>query len=97
MHGEAVSIGMVLAAKIAEKIYPSKGTFASQLKTDLINTGLPVEVPASIKMQNMIEAITKDKKVTGANINFILPKGIGNVEDISIPIKKLEEISYDLY
>ncbi|MEG0519298.1 MAG: hypothetical protein RR555_10605, partial [Bacteroidales bacterium] len=96
MHGEAVSIGMILAAKIAEKLSPCGSNFAAQLKADFLKVGLPVEVPANLSMHNLIQAIGKDKKVAGANIHFILPKNIGYVEDRIIPLKQLEEISHDL-
>lgn len=98
MHGEAVSIGMVIAARIAEKLYPEiaeKG-FASQLQSDLEKTGLPVALPAGIKMKKLVMAITKDKKVDGKGIHFILPKGLAEVEDRDIPLEQLEEIANDL-
>lgn len=96
MHGEAVSIGMVIAAQIAEKTDPANAHFAAQLKVDLMKVGLPVEIPAGLNMSDLVRAIGKDKKVTGENIHFILPKGVENVEDRSIPLKQLEEISHDL-
>ncbi|MEG0891090.1 MAG: 3-dehydroquinate synthase family protein [Bacteroidales bacterium] len=96
MHGEAVSIGMVIAAKIAEKLSPGSSNFSVQLKADLINVGLPVKIPTNFSIHDLIQAIGKDKKVAGENIHFILPKGVGNVEDKSIPLNQLKEISSDL-
>lgn len=98
MHGEAVSIGMVIAAQIAEKIDPEtlQNGFAGQLRSDLKKTGLPVALPAGIKMKKLVATITKDKKVDGKGIHFILPKGVGKVEDQYIPLEQLEEIANDL-
>lgn len=98
MHGEAVSIGMVLAARIAARIAPEEcdPTFATRLANDLTRAGLPVEIPAGLNMKELVEAIAKDKKVDGNDIHFILPKGLENIEDRCIPLKKLEEITNDL-
>ncbi len=98
MHGEAVSIGMVLAARLAEKLCPGEcdPNFAAMIAEDLAKTGLPVEIPAGLKMKDLIKAVAKDKKVDGANIHFILPKGLGNTEDRNIPLKLLEEIVNDM-
>lgn len=98
MHGEAVSIGMVLAARIAAQIAPEEcdPSFAERLAEDLSRTGLPVEIPAGLNMKELVDAIAKDKKVNGADIHFILPKGLENIEDKCIPLKQLEELTNDL-
>lgn len=98
MHGEAVSIGMVLAARIAARIAPEEcdPSFAERLAEDLSRAGLPVEIPSGLNMNELVDAITKDKKVDGADIHFILPKGLENIEDRCIPLKQLEEITNDL-
>lgn len=98
MHGEAVSIGMVLAARLAARIAPEEcdPAFAERLAEDLFRTGLPVEIPSELNMKELVDAITKDKKVDGADIHFILPKGLENIEDKCIPLKQLEELTNDL-
>ena len=98
MHGEAVSIGMVLAARIAARLAPGACDpgFAARLANDLTRAGLPVEIPAGLKMKELTEAVAKDKKVDGSDIHFILPKGLQNIEDRCIPLKELEEIANDL-
>lgn len=99
MHGEAVSIGMVMAAQFAFCLFPLKGnkTFAGMLKNDLEKVGLPVELPQGLTAQMIINAITKDKKVFGNSIHLILPYGLQQVEDVLIPLKDIEEKVYDLY
>lgn len=98
MHGEAVSIGLVLAAKLAKKLNPTAEVeqFAQRVKEDLIKMGLPVSVPAGLEMQQLIAAVGKDKKVSGSGIHFILPFGLEQVEDRKIELKELEELAYDL-
>ena len=99
MHGEAVSIGMLMAAEFASFLYPEKGNkeFADKLKLDFKSVGLPVDLPKGLTADKIIAAITKDKKVFGTSIHLILPFGLENVEDVLIPLKDIEEKVYDLH
>lgn len=102
MHGEAVAIGILLAARIAEIIYGRNNTFSEKLKEDFLRVGLPVSLPVSLKdgkvipMEYLVSALKKDKKIAGDSIHFILPKGLGDVEDKLLTLKELEAISLDL-
>ena len=98
MHGEAVSIGLVLATKLAAKLNPTKEVeqFAHRVKEDLIKVGLPIKVPAGLEMQQLIAAVGKDKKVSGSGIHFILPFGFEQIEDRKIELDELEGLAYDL-
>ena len=100
-HGYAVSIGMVIAAKIAQAMGSAQEGFAQKLAKDLQSCGLPAtleECPATarLKMGELAKAIKKDKKVHGSNIHFILPKGLEDVEDILVPITDINNIADDL-
>lgn len=94
MHGEAVGIGLVLAARIAARLQLAPDTLAQQLAEDLAKTGLPVESP--VPAAQLTQALAKDKKVDGDRIHFILPLAIGRATDHFITLKKLEELSRDL-
>ena len=102
MHGEAVAIGMVLAAKVAVKLLGLSNGFADRLESDLRRAGLPVELPRRrddgqpVGMALLLEALKKDKKVAGDCIHFILPEQLQRVCDRLIPIKELEEVCCDL-
>jgi 3-dehydroquinate synthase len=101
MHGEAVAIGMVLAAKLSAKYFGMSQDFTARLEDDLKKVGLPADLPCSpdgvaIPVNVLVEALKKDKKVKGDSIHFILPKGIGDVEDVLVPLKVVEELSNDL-
>lgn len=103
MHGEAVSIGMVLAARLSGRMGMASEEFVKMVEEDLRSVGLPVEVPVNpltgvqIEVGQMIEALKKDKKASGEYINFIMPQELGCVKDLKILIKDLEELSSDLY
>ena len=102
MHGEAVAIGMALAAKVALKMGMTDSDFVEELTADLKRTGLPVEIPIDpqsgkpTEMRILVEALKKDKKVDGDHIHFILPCALGDVKDVNVPLNKLEEIAGDL-
>lgn len=108
MHGQAVSIGMVIAAKVGEYIakqncccQQEREPFSQQLIRDLRAVGLPAlpedcKITQDLKISDLADAVKKDKKVQGANIHFIIPNGLQNVEDVSIELEKLKEIANDL-
>ena len=100
-HGYAVSIGMVIAAQIAQAMGAAQEGFAQTLAEDLRSCGLPATLQectatAHLKMGELAQAIRKDKKVHGNNIHFILPKGLEDVEDILVPITTINNIADDL-
>lgn len=77
-HGEAVAIGIVLAARLAEKadINVEKG-LAERIERDFSACGLPVVPP--FDLEEMTDAMSKDKKAEGGKVHFILPVAIGEV------------------
>ena len=102
MHGEAVSIGLVLAAKLSGRMGMASNGFVQKLGNDLKSVGLPIQIPCNpvtgerISMAQIVDALKKDKKVSGEHINLILPQEIGCVKDMNISIKELEELAGDL-
>ncbi|MCI1778379.1 MAG: 3-dehydroquinate synthase [Bacteroidales bacterium] len=102
MHGEAVSIGIILAAKVAASLGRTKESFVIRLKEDFEAAGLPSELPPDpvsgkkLMLSGLMEAIKKDKKIDGDFIHFILPEDAGRAEDIKLELKKLESIANDL-
>lgn len=102
MHGEAVSIGMVLAARVSGRMGMATDEFINMIESDLRSVGLPVDVPCNpatgerIPMAEMLDALKKDKKASGEYINFIVPQDLGCVKDLKILIKDLEDFAGDL-
>jgi len=74
-HGYAVSVGMVMAAKISEEINNFESTSVNKLK-NLIEQ---YELPITQKIDNaeVLELLVKDKKRAGEAINFVLLNKIG--------------------
>jgi 3-dehydroquinate synthase len=94
LHGEAVSIGMVLAAKASVKLGMLTEGEAERIESVLVNYGLPVKF--SIAKEKVYNALLKDKKREGDFINLVLLKGLGNAIVQKVPVKQMEEIVNDL-
>lgn len=77
-HGEAVAIGMVLAAKLSESYYKdAQQGLADKLTADFASCGLPVTCPFT--MDSMAGAMAKDKKAEAGKVNFVLIHSVGDV------------------
>ncbi len=83
-HGEAVAMGIILAAQLSESLGLAEG-LAERLKADFTACGLPVRCPYSI--DSLADAMKKDKKSEGAFIHFVLPLGIGHVETRGLSVE----------
>jgi 3-dehydroquinate synthetase len=68
---------MVYAAQLAEKLELAESGFAAAIERDLDSCLLLIINPYSI--QDMAEAMTKDKKAEGGKVHFILPQAVGDV------------------
>lgn len=82
LHGEAVSIGMVCASRLAERLgqIPPEAT---QRQVDILSAvGLPVTLPTGQPWNayELLERMRLDKKATGGQMRFVLPTRIGHVE-----------------
>lgn len=81
-HGEAVAMGIVYAARLAERCGVADSGLAERLAADFISCGLPVELP--FPEEELMKAAAFDKKVSGGRINWILPVRIGEVRIIAL-------------
>jgi shikimate kinase/3-dehydroquinate synthase len=78
-HGEAVGIGMVAAARQAERMGIAQTGLTSQIAAALAGLGLPTQTPAGLDTGRMRAAIGLDKKRQGGKTRLALPKRIGEV------------------
>jgi 3-dehydroquinate synthetase len=79
-HGEAVALGMVLEADLAEKIGLARQGLAEEIAEALQGLGLPVTVPAGLDRTTVLKAMSRDKKKTDGKVRFALPVDIGEVK-----------------
>ncbi|MEN6558936.1 MAG: 3-dehydroquinate synthase [Thermoguttaceae bacterium] len=79
LHGEAVSIGMVLASRLAERLGRVDSHFTERLRSILQSLGLPTDVP-EFDRQTILDAMKHDKKTAYGKLRFVLPSRMGHVE-----------------
>jgi 3-dehydroquinate synthase len=77
-HGEAVAIGMVVEARISNRLGILDKAEVLRIRNLIAWAGLPVTLP-SLKLSRLIQAMRHDKKVSQGRMRFALLKSIGEV------------------
>lgn len=81
VHGEGVSIGMVLAHRFSARLNLASPDLADRVETHLKAVGLPTrmaEIPGELPpTEVLMDAIAQDKKVKAGQLTFILTRGLG--------------------
>jgi len=72
-HGEAVAMGMILAAKLGDRLHGT--ALAPRLEADFERIGLPVKCPYA--PEELVGAMERDKKAAGEKVRFVLLEDIG--------------------
>jgi len=81
LHGEAIAIGQVAAAKLSQKILGLPSGDAGRIEQLFVHAGLPVKIKlTSALRKKLLAAMRLDKKVSGGEVKFVLAKKIGRVE-----------------
>jgi 3-dehydroquinate synthase len=93
-HGEVVSIGMVMEARLSAAKGRLKIETVKRIEAILEGFNLPVK--AKLNKDAVIDAIRKDKKRENQEIHCILLEGIGSAVIDKLKIQDLEEIFDDL-
>jgi 3-dehydroquinate synthase len=79
LHGEAVSIGMACAARLAQRLGRVDAAFVSRQNDLLEALCLPVKTP-KLDRDKVLSTMMHDKKVEHGKLRFILPSRLGHVE-----------------
>ena len=90
-HGEAVAIGMVSEARLAETLGLAAKGLSVRIAEALSALGLPTEIPEDLSRQELIRALRFDKKKAGGISRFALPIEIGRVR-VNVEVKDLESL-----
>jgi len=77
-HGEAIAVGMLIAARIAVDQAFLRGRDAERLESLVKKVGLPAVVKG-VSLPGVYASHLHDKKFFGKTNRFILPSSIGNV------------------
>ena len=71
LHGEAVAAGMVLAARLSERLGAIDGADVERLRRLLERAGLPVDAPR-LGADRYLTLMGRDKKVVAGAMRFVL-------------------------
>lgn len=85
IHGEAVAMGIIAAARMSEALGVAREGLASRYECDFKACGLPVESP--FPDSELLAAMIQDKKAENGSVNMVLLKRTG----------KPVVVKYDLY
>jgi 3-dehydroquinate synthase len=83
LHGEAVAIGMVFAARRSEALGYAPGGTADRIRALLERAGLPTEPPA-LPRRAYLSALRVDKKRRDAHVRFVVLREIGRAETVPL-------------
>lgn len=89
-HGEAVAIGMSMAARLARSLGRVDDAFVVRQDALIIGCGLPTRWEGADPSE-MIPVMRKDKKVAHAALRLILPTRLGHVE--LVPCEDIDRIT----
>jgi shikimate kinase/3-dehydroquinate synthase len=88
-HGEAVAIGMVAEARLAEYLSIAAKGLSTRIAGALSGLGLPTQIPKDLPKGKLIRAMQFDKKKAAGLVRFALPVEIGKVQ-VNVEVKDLE-------
>jgi len=70
-HGEAVAVGMALAARLSERLGLAPAQDGERLRALLQRFGLPVDLPPGLEPRHLVELMRLDKKARAGGLRFI--------------------------
>jgi 3-dehydroquinate synthase len=80
LHGEAVAVGMLLAARLSARLGHAPDADAARLQRLLQALGLPTEVPAGLDPDALLARMRLDKKAVSDALRLVLWRGLGQAE-----------------
>ena len=97
-HGEAVAMGMMLAAELSGKraMWDEQWReicdfqLYQRFEDDFLAVGLPIN--CRYRIEDMAEIMCKDKKAEGAKVHFVLPADIGDVRIVDMSVEEVVKL-----
>jgi len=82
-HGEAVAVGMVLAARLSAALGMADAADTDTLRALLQAYGLPTAIPAGLAPETLLGHMRLDKKNLAGRLRLVLWRGIGKAEVVA--------------
>ena len=94
LHGEAIAIGQVAAAKLSQQVLGLPSGDVVRIERILASAGLPVSFKADpARRKKLFAAMQLDKKVSGGEVKFVLAEKIGRVKfGCQVPAELIEQV-----
>jgi 3-dehydroquinate synthase len=84
LHGEAVGIGMLCAARLSHAVVSLSRADVDRLERLLGALGVPTQVPPDLQKEQIALAIEADKKASGGKIKFVCLESIGKTRFVAL-------------
>ncbi|HZR40049.1 MAG TPA: 3-dehydroquinate synthase [Ktedonobacteraceae bacterium] len=97
LHGEAVSLGMVAAARLAQEAGMFAASDVERQNKLLAALGLPVVYRGAVRAQDILATMQLDKKVVGKRVRWVMPQHIGKVTVTPMPDDLVTHIITDFF
>jgi shikimate kinase / 3-dehydroquinate synthase len=89
LHGEAVAIGMVAAARLSRGLGRCPASAVDRLERLLMRAGLPTEIPSGLAPAALALAMQTDKKSAGGRIRFVCLEDIGRTAFVELSAQEI--------
>ena len=90
-HGEAVAMGLVLAARLSDRVFhgdmDSPTSLESEVRENLSDCGLNPDCP--FEVEEMADIMVNDKKAEAGKVHFVLMREIGDVTVYDLAVEEV--------
>ena len=91
LHGEAVAIGMVAAARVSQARGLCTAATVERLERLVRRAGLPTAMPDDITAPALALAMQTDKKTAAGRIRFVCVEAIGRTRLVELSAQQLAD------
>jgi len=95
LHGEAVAYGLRAAARIGVERGATPPERANRIETLLDHLGLG-GAPLDVALDDVLAALTTDKKHRGGLLRWVLPTADGHIVDPDVPASLVRSVAVDV-
>ena len=93
LHGEAVAVGLAAAARLSEKLGLIPADDIARVERTLAAHALPARLRDPLPLAALMTAMTRDKKVRGGALRFVVMNKIGDAATrAEVPLALVEQV-----
>ncbi|MGH7127234.1 MAG: 3-dehydroquinate synthase [Planctomycetaceae bacterium] len=104
LHGEAVSVGMLCASRLADRRGLVDASVTARQTALLESLHLPTTLGVSLKAESVLDRMRLDKKSVAGRLRFVLPKSLGHVatfddvpeDDVRIVLEGFWDLTFEI-